>query len=102
MPLVKWDFPQYEGHDVVEMVTVTPKPDHEDEAIGGYPEHVLMLLRDEYRPGVFAWGVAWLVHDIENDRWGQRLMSSGPSRDDGDTERRQLRYFKEKITGRMG
>lgn len=101
MPIVKWERPRYAGHDVLEMVTVAPKPDHEDEQIRTYPEHVLMLLRDERDPDRVSWGLAWLVHDVQNDRWGQRMLMVGPSPDDGDAERKRLRQYQEEITGRI-
>ena len=101
MPLVEWEMPTYSGYDVLEMTTVTPKEDHPDGSIGQFPEHVLMLLREEWAPGRTSWGVAWLVHDIENDRWGQRLMASGPSPSNGDAERKLILSYKEKITGRL-
>lgn len=101
MPRIEWKRPQYEGYDVLDMVTLAPQPDHPDELIGRFPEHVLMLLHQEWAPNRVSWGVAWLVYDREGDVWGQRLMTSGPSPTNGDAERRFLRDCKEKITGRM-
>lgn len=101
MPLTRWTTPQYAGHDVLELTTVKPKPDHPDESIRQHPEHVLMLLREEWHPGKFAWGLAWLVYNTESGQWGQRLFASGPSPTGGDSERKMLRSFKEDITGVM-
>lgn len=101
MPLIEWTTPQYAGHDVLELTTVKPRTDHPDESIRRYPEHVLMLLREEWHQGKFSWDLAWLVHDMENDRWGQRMMTSGPSPTNGDAERKMLRSYKEGITGVM-
>lgn len=100
MPLIEWERPQYGGCDVVELVTVAPKENHENETIGKFPEHVLMLLHREYPTGKADWGMAWIVHD-GNGRWGQRLLTVGPSRDNGDSERKLIRECKEQITGRM-
>jgi hypothetical protein len=101
MPLTTWERPRYNEYEVMDLVTVAPKANHEDRSIGRYPEHVLMLLREEWRPGVWSWGVAWLVRDAESGRWGQRLLTSGPSRDNGGTERRAIRDYREQITGVM-
>lgn len=101
MPLTEFQRPTYQGYDILDMTTLTARPDHEDSGIAAFPEHVLLLLREEWQPGTFSWGIAWLMHDVEGGRWGQRMFTSGPSPTNGNAERRRIRDIKEEITGVM-
>lgn len=95
-----WQRPTYQGADVLELETLAASPDHPDEVVRQWSEHVLMLTFQRTPRGIEYWGTAWLARN-EGEPWHQVLRTDGGSPDNGDNERRLIRECRERITRRM-